>query len=307
MLTVEDYGRIRRAHRDGMSIREIARTFHHSRRSVRQALQEAQPRPYTRMREPRAPKLGPFKAVIDQILNADKDAPRKQRHTAAQIFRRLRDEHSYPGGYDQVRRHVKKRRKQDRDTFIPLSHDPGQRLEVDFGHIYVDFPEGRRRVSVLVLTWSYSNSPFAIALPTEKIEGVLAGMVAAFEFFGCVPHEVWWDNAKTVVCQILKGRSREVNQSYDALASHYTFEPLFCMPRTPTEKPRVENRVFDLQRRWATPVPKKRDLEELNDHLRTCCIDERKRTISGQTETSIRQWLSTTIATACLGSSLSRR
>jgi hypothetical protein len=36
MLTVFQYGDIRRAHRDGMSIREIARTFHHSRKKVRQ-------------------------------------------------------------------------------------------------------------------------------------------------------------------------------------------------------------------------------------------------------------------------------
>ena len=35
MLTVDDYGRIRRAHRDGMGIREIARRFHHSRQKVR--------------------------------------------------------------------------------------------------------------------------------------------------------------------------------------------------------------------------------------------------------------------------------
>jgi len=101
---------------------------------------------------------------------------------------------------------VARLRKRRRETFIPLVHDPGQRLEVDFGHIYVDFPEGRRQVPVLIHAWSYSNAPFAMALPTERMEAVLAGMVAAFEFFGCVPREVWWDNPKTVVKTILKGR-----------------------------------------------------------------------------------------------------
>ena len=47
MLTVFQYGDIRRAHRDGMSIREIARTFHHSRKKVRQILAEGEPQPYT--------------------------------------------------------------------------------------------------------------------------------------------------------------------------------------------------------------------------------------------------------------------
>ena len=72
MLTVEDYGRIRRAHRDGMSIREIARSLHHSRRKIREALATSEPKPYTRAKPVHAPKLGPFHAVIDQIL-ADED------------------------------------------------------------------------------------------------------------------------------------------------------------------------------------------------------------------------------------------
>jgi len=46
MLTVDDYATIRLAHRDGMSIRQIARTFGHSRRKVRQVLAQAQPKPY---------------------------------------------------------------------------------------------------------------------------------------------------------------------------------------------------------------------------------------------------------------------
>jgi len=45
MLTVDDYGVIRRAFRDGMSVRAIARAFHHSRRKIRQVLAEPQPRP----------------------------------------------------------------------------------------------------------------------------------------------------------------------------------------------------------------------------------------------------------------------
>ena len=48
MLTVEDYARIRRAHRDGMTIRAIARQFGHSRRKIREVLKEPEPRGYTR-------------------------------------------------------------------------------------------------------------------------------------------------------------------------------------------------------------------------------------------------------------------
>ena len=98
MLTVEDYRKIRIAHRDGMSIREIARKFHHSRRKIRQVLREPEPRGYLRQKDPPAPKLGPFKPFILQILADDQQAPRKQWHTAAKIYRRLRDEQGYQGG-----------------------------------------------------------------------------------------------------------------------------------------------------------------------------------------------------------------
>jgi transposase len=285
MLTVDDYGKIRRAFRDGMSISEIARTFHHSRRKIRQILAHAQPKPYTRVKPPPAPVLGPFHATIDAILAADEDAPPKQRHTAMQVFRRLCAEHDFTGGYDQVRRYISGRRRDHRETFIPLAHDPGQRLEADFGHIHVDFPDGRRLVPVLIAAWAYSNYGFALALPTERTEAILHGLVEAFTFFGCVPYEVWWDNPTTVVAQIFSSRDRRPNAYYAALASHYTFEPLFCMPARGNEKPYAETRVRVLQQQWATPVPQAIDLAALNRHLRDRCLRETERTVAGRAET----------------------
>lgn len=283
MLTVDDYGAIRRARRDGMSIRQIARTFHHTRRKIRQVLEESEPTPYTRTHERPAPVLGPFRAVIDQILADDEHAPPKQRHTAMQLFRRLRDEHDYPGCYGQVQRFLLKHRRRHRDTFIPLAHPPGRRLEADFGHIQVDFPDGRRPVPFLVTTWAYSNYPFVIALPTERTEAILAGMVAAFEFFGCAPREVWWDNPRTVATAILRGRQRRLHPRYAALASHYAFEPRFCLPAHGNEKPDAESTVKAVQRRFATPVPRVADRDELNARFRALCLAEQARTVQSLT------------------------
>jgi transposase len=284
MLTVDDYARIRLAHRDGMSIRQIASTFHHSRRKVRAILAQPQPAPYTRTKPPPAPVLGAFQPAIDAILAADEDAPPKQRHTAMQVFRRLQAEHAYPGGYDQVRRYVGTHRRCRKETFIPLAHDPGVRLEADFGHIHVDFPDGRRLVPVLINAWAYSHYGFALALPTERTEAVLAGMVAGFAFFGCVPREVWWDNPKTVVRLIFKGRERRPNDYYQTLASHYRFEACFCMPARGNEKPHAETRVRVLQQQWATPVPVAADLDALNAQLRQRAEAERDRTVAGYEE-----------------------
>src|ERR1700679_309541 len=279
VLTVDDYGAIRRAHRDGMPIKQIAREFRHSRNTIRKILKQSQPNPLPATRDRTAPVLGPFHAIIDQILVDDQNAPPKQRHTAAQIFRRIRDEHGYRGIYAQVQRYLLVHRRRERETFIPLGHLPGQRLEADFGHIHVDFPDGRRLVPFLVTTWAYSNAPFVLALPFERTEAILAGMVASFEFFGCVPKEVWWDNPKTVATLIRVGRQRELHPRYAALASHYAFDPRFCMPARGNEKPDAESTVKAVQRRFATPVPRVADLDELNATLRQRCQTERERIV----------------------------
>src|SRR5262245_64509077 len=223
MRTVDDFAAIRRAHRDGLSIRQIARQLGVGRDTVRKALSNPEPKPYTLSRPRPAPTFGPFRAVVDAILAADETAPRKQRHTASQIFRRLRAEYGYAGGYDQVRRYLKQRRRERRETFIPLGHPPGHRAEADFGHIHVDFPDGRRLVPVLLVTWSYSNCPFALALPTERTEAVLHGLAEAFGFFGCVPRELWWDNPRPVAGRLFSGRYRPPTQRYGDLARHYNF------------------------------------------------------------------------------------
>src|SRR3954466_6675693 len=279
MHTVDDYAKYRTAHRDGWAIRKLARTYPVARRTVREALAGPEPRPYTRTQPPPAPVLGPFTALIDQILRDDRDAPPKQRHTAAQLFRRLQDAHGYPGSYPPVRRYVAAHRQHARPTFIPLAHPPGHRLEADFGHIHVDFPDGRRLVPFLVTVWAYSNAPFVLALPTERTEAVLHGMVRALEFFGATPREVWWDNPKTVATTILRGRQRLLHPRYAALASHYTFEAKFCLPAQAHEKPDVESGVRAVQRRSATPVPRVADITELNAHMRRRCLDERRRAV----------------------------
>jgi len=282
VLTVDDHGAIRRAHRDGMPIKQIAREFHHSKNTIRKILRQSQPNPLPAVRERSAPVLGPFHAIIDQILADDQDAPPKQRHTAAQIFRRIRDEQGYRGVYAQVQRYVREHRRRERETFVPLGHLPGQRLEADFGHIHVDFPEGRRQIPFLVATWAYSNAPFVLALPFERTEAVLQGMVAAFEFFGRVPREVWWDNPKTVATLILQGRERRLHPQYAALASHYVFEPKFCMPARGNEKPDAESTVKAVQRRFATPVPRAADFDELNRYFRERCEAERQRVVQSR-------------------------
>ena len=126
MYKLEMYLRVRRAcFVDGMSIREAARVFGLHRDTVRKMLKYSVPPGYRREHPPRRPKLDPYRGVIDQILEQDQSAPKKQRHTAKRIYDRLRDEHGFPGKYTIVKDYVRERRNQTREMFVPLTHPPG--------------------------------------------------------------------------------------------------------------------------------------------------------------------------------------
>ncbi len=107
MYTVDLYRRVRRAHFvEGMSIREVARVFDLHRSTVNKMLEYSAPPGYQRQQPPHRPKLDPYTAVIDQILQSDQDRPKKQRHTAKRIFQRLKEEHGFGGKYTIVKDYV---------------------------------------------------------------------------------------------------------------------------------------------------------------------------------------------------------
>lgn len=287
MLSVLDYLEIRKAHAGGESMRSIASRLGHCHKTIRKAIScpTGAPVPYTRTKAVGYPKLGPMVALIEQMLRDDESAPKKQRHTARRIFERLRDEHGYAGSYYPVRRYVASLKRSTRETFMRIDHAPGRRMEFDFGQVQVDYPDGRRKTDVLSGVWTFSNAPFLIALPSQRSESILEGMKRAFEFFGCVPREVWWDNPRAVAIEILRGRERTLNPMYASIASHYRFDPLFCMPAKGQEKSDVERSVFALERRACTPVPRARNLDELNELLLSFCLKERDRRVAHDTRT----------------------
>ena len=111
MYKVDVYARVRRAVQvDGMSIRKAAKEFGLARKTIRKMLQFSVPPGYERKQPVAKPKLGPWLGVIDEILEDDQRAPRKQRHTAKRIWERLRSEHGFTGGYTVVKDYVREAR-----------------------------------------------------------------------------------------------------------------------------------------------------------------------------------------------------
>ena len=113
MYSVDLYSRVRRAcHVEGMSKSAAARQFGIERKTVAKMLEHAVPPGYRRTSPPVRPKLDPFIAIIDQILEEDKGRLKKQRHTAKRIFERLSDEHGFTGGITIVTDYVRVKKRQ---------------------------------------------------------------------------------------------------------------------------------------------------------------------------------------------------
>ena len=128
MYGVEFYAEARLAVVEGgLSQHEVGRRFEIDRRTVNKMLRYSAPPRYRRTKPVGRPKLEGFTGIIDAILEADRapGVPRKQRHTAHRIFKRLRDKHGFTGGYMIVKDHVRARRQSTREAFVPLHHPPG--------------------------------------------------------------------------------------------------------------------------------------------------------------------------------------
>jgi transposase len=216
-------------------------------------------------------KLAPFLPIIHQILTADPQAPKKQRHTAKRIFERLRDEHGYQGGKTVVKDAVRAWKQSHQEVFLPLSHPPGE-AQVDFGEATIRLAGQETKVALFVMTLPYSGAIFMQAFPRECTETFLEGHRRAFEFFGGVPWRISYDNSAIAVIEVLKGRERKLTREFLRLQSHYLFQEHFCLVRRPNEKGHVERLIGFARRNFLVPVPQVESLEALNQHLRGRCL-----------------------------------
>ena len=110
---VELFEEIRREYRFGVgTIQGVAKKLNTHRRMVRQALASALP-PERKTPARSSPKLGPVREFIDGILQSDREAPRKQRHTAHRIWQRIGQEHPEVCVAEATVRRYVRRRKQE--------------------------------------------------------------------------------------------------------------------------------------------------------------------------------------------------
>jgi transposase len=261
----------------------VARELGHSRKTVAKALEHPIPPGYRMNRVRVSPVMDRFGPLIEQWMASDKTAPPKQRHTAQRMYERLRDEHEFTGGAGTVRRFVARlKAQQPQEAFMPLVFEAGEEAQVDWGEAKVIENGTLRAVQLFCMRLSHSKASFVYPYERATMEAFLDGHVRAFDFFGGVPRRLAYDNLKSAVTHVGRGRERKLNERFRQLRSFYLFETRFCNIASGNEKGDVENLVKRSQRTYLTPVPEvtsiagdlaqkleadcRRDLLKVDDH-----------------------------------------
>jgi transposase len=267
---------------DGMSIRQAAREFGLSRKTIRKMLQFSLPPGYERKKPVAHPKLGPWLGVIDQILLDDQSQPKKQRHTAKRIWDRLKAEQGFGGGYTIVKDYVRQARFRHKEVFVPLVHAPGE-AQADFGEALVVIGGVEQKAHFQCFDLPHSDDCFVIAFPAGNTEAFLEGHNQAFAYFGGVPRTILYDNTGIAVKEITGDGERKPAEAFSGLQSHYLFAAKFGRPGKGNDKGNVEGLVGYARRNFMVPVPRAASWEELNagGGASGSCGDTRKRLASG--------------------------
>ena len=264
-----------------ISKRQACREYHLHWQTLRKILAGEEP-PAFRQATPRAkPTLGPFLPIIHALLESDRQAPKKQRHTATRIFQRLRDEHGYKGCASIVRAAVRDWKQSQAEVFVPLAQPPGE-AQVDFGQAEVVVAGEQVTAAFFVMTLPYSDAFFCGVFPKECTETFQEGHCRAFAYFGGVPTRVSYDNSKIAVSTIVGQRGQTPTREFLRLISHFLFEHHFCRVRRPNEKGHVEVMVGFARRNFMVPGPEADSWAGLNQVIEDRCRADLARHLRGQ-------------------------
>jgi transposase len=241
--------------REGRSIRAISKRLGISRNTVRKYLRSEVVEPvYGHRTSPS--KLDAYVSKLSYWLKIEANKTRKQRRSLKQIHSDLR-ELGFSGSYDRVAAFARCWRREQRERFmtagksvyIPLYFEPGDAFQFDWSEDWALIGKVRTKLHVAQFKLSHSRAFFLRAYLLQTHEMLFDAHHHAFVSWGGIPRRGIYDNMKTAVDRVQRGKERHVNPRFSAMASHYLFDADFCNVASGWEKGQIEKNVQDSRRR----------------------------------------------------------
>lgn len=248
MINQEQLVEIHVLHQQGLSIRRIAMQLGISRNTVRSYLRNRSKVPVYTGRDARPTKLQPFHDYLESRIEAAKPywIP------ATVLLGEIREQ-GYEGGITMLKEHIKAYKPVTReDPVVRFETEPGEQMQVDFTTI----THFGIRVKAFVATLGHSRASFVRFTSTERQEDWIDGLEQAFEYFGGVPKEVLFDNAKAIMIErdAYGPGEHRWNTALLATAKRYNFKPRACRPYRAKTKGKVERFNAYLKSSFITPL-----------------------------------------------------
>lgn len=246
MLTQELLVEIHVLHRQGMGVRAIAKRLNLSRNTVRRYLRDQAKTPSYPERESRPSKLEPFKPYLLERINAAKP----NWIPATVLFREIAAK-GYEGKEGILKMYLRQFKQPVPEPVIRFETPPGKQMQVDFTTIR----RHHHPLKALVATLGYSRATYVRFSEQERQEDWLTGIEAALHYFGGVPEEILFDNAKCIMIErdAFGDGQHRWNASLLAMARDYGFRLRACRPYRAKTKGKVERFNGYLKHSFVTP------------------------------------------------------
>jgi transposase len=240
--------------REGTSQRQVARVMGISRNTVKKYLEV--PEPWRMVRHPkRKPVFERVAGRLEELVREwNERTTRKQRITGTRLHQQLVEE-GYAVGVTLVRSYLREWRRRRAEVYVPLVHRAGDEAQVDFFEVTVEEDGERRKAWQFLMRLMYSGRDFVWLYDRCDQLAFLDGHVRAFRAFGGVPARCVYDNLKPAVAQATFPR-RQLTRRFQALASHYLFEPCFARIGVGHDKGGVESRGGAIRLQHLVPIPR---------------------------------------------------
>ena len=272
------YAKIRRMFfREHCSISEISRRTSLTRNTIKKWLKSPDGTEPKYLRLKSEGKLTAFEPQLLLALEADAHRPKRDRRTALRLFQTIQKD-GYTGCYSHVTAFVRNWRNHRvsasaKAAFVPLKFALGEAFQFDWSEEWLMVGGVHRKILAAHTKLCASRAFMLSAYPTQSHEMLFDAHTRAFTALGGVPKRGIYDNMKTAVDKVQKGKGRIVNTRFFAMTAHYLFDPDFCNVASGWEKGVVEKNVQDSRRRVWMDAKAQRfsTFGELNAWLETRC------------------------------------